>query len=169
MYFHIYGCGPADMSTHISTHTTHNQSKNMYLSTEWERKVLSWCFPWYWHWCLSHIVAALWVQMKRLLLPGTKSPQGRADTSARDALPPSQDKLSVIVKCRPGKSNASSSCPRLRAHPAPATCLWLLSKVSLPGEWGVPLPAVLSGQSHYCEIYEARKFLFLALRMCYLQ
>ena len=72
MHFHTYGCGPADMSTYIRTYTTHLQNENMYLSIEWEGKVLSWHFPWYWHWCLTHIVAALWVHMQRLLLPGTE-------------------------------------------------------------------------------------------------
>ena len=48
------------------------QNENMYLSIEWEGKVLSWRFPWYRHWCLTHIVAALWVHMQRLLLPGTE-------------------------------------------------------------------------------------------------
>ena len=72
MHFHTYGCGPADMSTNIRTYTTHLQNENMYLSIEWEGKVLSWHFPWYWHCCLTHIVAALWVHMQRLLLPGTE-------------------------------------------------------------------------------------------------
>jgi hypothetical protein len=107
MHFHTYGCRPADMSTYMRTCTTHLQSENMYLSTEWEGKMLSWHFPWYWHWCLTHCGSSLSTHAK-IATARDWSHQRISDTSVRDALPPSLDKLCVMVKCGHGKSTIPS-------------------------------------------------------------
>lgn len=112
VHFHTHGCGPADMNTHISTHTTHIQSENLCLSTERGR-----C-------CdgascnadidVCRILWQLWVYMQRLLLPGTEVP--REDQTQCQGCSVSFPEQGISDGQMLGLQQHCPSCPRLGAQ-----------------------------------------------------
>ena len=105
-------------------------------------------------------MAALWVHMQRLLLPGTEvTREDQTPVSGMLCLIPW---TSYVWWSNVGVAKAlfPPSWPRLGAQVLVHMYIYIyLSKVSPLGEWGVLLPTVLSGHSHYCETSD----LFLAL------